>query len=55
MLRCMCFPALEEYGIPVQISVKIRNLLALGDGLDRAIDSLMALNLNRTRLVGIRA
>lgn len=33
-------PALEEYGIPVQVSVKIRDLLTLGDGLDQTIASL---------------
>ena len=39
-------PAFEEYGIPVQVSVKIQNRLSLGLGLDQAIASLTALNLD---------
>lgn len=36
-------PALEEYGIPIQVSVKLQRRLVLGEGLDRAIDSLKQL------------
>jgi hypothetical protein len=39
-------PALEEYGIPVQVSLKIQKRLSLNDGLDNAIASLTDLNLN---------
>ena len=33
-------PALEEYGIPIQLSVKLENSIVLGAGLDQAIESL---------------
>ena len=39
----MEIPALEEYGIPIQVSVKLQRRLVLGEGLDRAIDSLKQL------------
>lgn len=42
-------PALEEYGIPIQISTKVRHLLALGDGLDAALDSLSTVSETRLR------
>jgi hypothetical protein len=43
-------PALEEYGIPVQVGLKLRDRLSLDQGLDRAIASLMTLNLTRAGL-----
>jgi hypothetical protein len=43
-------PALEEYGIPVQVGLKLRNRLTLDQGLDQAVASLKALNLTRVGL-----
>ena len=38
--------ALEEYGIPIQVSVKLRDRLVLGKGLDQAIASVAGLSLD---------
>lgn len=43
-------PAFEEYGIPIQVGVKIRDRLVLGEGLDRAISSLLELSTEGTGL-----
>ena len=43
-------PALEEYGVPIQVSMKIQEHLVLGEGLDRAIDSLLDLSIDKTYL-----
>lgn len=43
-------PALEEYGIPIQVSLKIQDHLILNEGLDRAIASLTRANLDQLRL-----
>lgn len=43
-------PALEEYGIPVQVGLKLRDGLALGGGLDQTISSLRTINLALTSL-----
>jgi hypothetical protein len=32
---------LEEYGVPIQVGLKIQNLLSLSEGLDRAIARLV--------------
>jgi hypothetical protein len=37
-------PALEEYGIPIQVSVKLQHRMVLGKGLDAAIESLKQLD-----------
>ena len=37
-------PALEEYGLPVQLGLKLQRRLTLNNGLDRAIQSLRSLN-----------
>ena len=42
--------ALEEYGIPLQISKKISRDLVLGEGLDSTLRSLSYINLNKYRL-----
>lgn len=43
-------PALEEYGIPIQVGLKIRRFLSLGAGLDQTLASLAALDINRAPL-----
>jgi hypothetical protein len=43
-------PAFEEYGIPVQVSLKIQDRLLLNEGLDQAITSLKSLNLAQSSL-----
>jgi hypothetical protein len=45
-------PALEEYGIPIQVSVKLQHRMVLGEGLDAAIESLKQLARFRDLLSG---
>jgi hypothetical protein len=37
-------PALEEYGVPIQVSVKLQHRMVLGEGLDAAVESLKQLD-----------
>jgi hypothetical protein len=43
-------PALEEYGIPVQVGLKLQDRLILDQGLDQALTSLLKINLANTNL-----